>query len=78
MKPSKSSVFRSQGAPGPSGPLGSPLLYTIFMGGELSKREGVLFRSFQSEARSFCYSFYRFAQIYFLITISLLDIGFKW
>ena len=48
------------------------------MGGELSKREGVLFRSFQSEARSFCCFFHRFAQIYVLITISLLDIGFKW
>ena len=34
------------------------------MGGELSKREGVLFRSFQSEARSFCCFFHRFAQIY--------------
>ena len=48
------------------------------MGGELSKRKGVLFRSFQSKARSFCCFFHRFAQIYVLITISLLDIGFKW
>ena len=48
------------------------------MGGELSKREGVLFRSFESEARSFYCFFHRFAQIYVLITISLLDIGFKW
>ena len=47
------------------------------MGGE-TKREGVLFRSFQSEARSFCCFFHRFAQIYVLITISLWDIGFKW
>ena len=48
------------------------------MGGGLSKREGVPFRSFQSEARSFCCFFHRFAQIYVLITLSLLDIGFKW
>ena len=48
------------------------------MSGELSKREGVPFRSFQSEARSFCCFFHRFAQIYDLITIYLLDIGFKW
>ena len=48
------------------------------MGGELSKREGVLLRSFQSEARSFCCFFYRFTQTYAVITISLLDIGFKW
>ena len=48
------------------------------MGGELLKREGVPFRSFQSEARSFCCFCHRFAQIYVLITISLLDIGFKW
>ena len=47
------------------------------MGGELSKREGVLFRSFQSEAKSFSRFFHRFAQIYTLITISLLDIRFK-
>ena len=50
----------------------------VVMGGELSKREGVLFRSFQSEAKSFSRFFHRFAQIYTLITISLLDIGFKW
>ena len=48
------------------------------MGGELSKREGVLLHSFQSEAGSFCCFFHRFTQIYALITISLLDIGFKW
>ena len=48
------------------------------MGGELLKREGVLFGSFQSEARSFCCFFHRFAQIYVLIVKTLLDIGFKW
>ena len=48
------------------------------MGGELSKREGVLLRLFQSKARSFCCFFSRFTQIYALITISLLDIVFKW
>ena len=48
------------------------------MGGELSKREVVLLHSFQSEAGSFCCSFHRFTKIYALITISLLDIGFKW
>ena len=47
------------------------------MGGELSKREGVLLRSFEGEARSFCCVFHWFIQIYALITISLLDIGFK-
>ena len=34
------------------------------MGGELSKREGVLLHSFQSEAGSFCCSFHRFTKIY--------------
>ena len=48
------------------------------MGGELSKREGVLLHSFQSEAGSFCCSIHRFTKIYALITISLLDIGYKW
>ena len=50
----------------------------VTMGGELSKREGVLFRLFQSEARTFSCFFHQFTQIYALITITLLDIGFKW
>ena len=36
------------------------------------------FCSFQSQAKSFSRFFHRFAQIYALITISLLDIRFKW
>ena len=48
------------------------------MGGELSKREGVFLHSFQSEAGSFFCFFHRFTKIYALLTISLLDIGFKW
>ena len=48
------------------------------IGGELPKREGVLVPSLQSEAGSFCCFFHRFTKIYALITISLLDIGFKW
>ena len=47
------------------------------MGGELSKREGVLLGLFQSEAMYFCCFFHAFTQIYVLITISLLDIGFE-
>ena len=50
----------------------------MVMGGELSKHEGVLLRLFQSKARSFCCFSSRFTQIYALITISLLDIAFKW
>ena len=56
----------------------SSIIFHSSMGGESSKRDGVLFRSFQSEARSFCCFFHRFAQIYVLITISLWDIGFTW
>ena len=40
----------------------------IYMGGELSKREGVLLHSFQSEAESFYCFFHRFTKIYALIT----------
>ena len=40
----------------------------ISMGGELSKREGVLLHSFQSEADSFYCFFHRFTKIYALIT----------
>ena len=47
------------------------------MGGELSKCEGVLLCPFQSEANSFCCFFHRLTQIYVLITISVLGIGFK-
>ena len=50
----------------------------VSIGGELSKRKGVLLHSFQSEARGLCCFFHRFTQIYALITVSLLDIGFKW
>ena len=46
------------------------------MGGELSKCEGVLLCPFQSEAKSFCCFFHRLTQIYVLITISVLGIGF--
>ena len=63
-----------QGPEDESGPAGTKGA----MAGELSKREGVLLHSFQSEAGSFCCSFHRFTKIYALITISLLDIGFKW
>ena len=56
----------------------SCLIWPHFMGGELSKREGVLLRSFHNEAMCFCCFFNWFMQIDTLITISFLDIGFKW
>ena len=71
-----------QGSPGKHGLskyIGIPNgIRVLAMGGEMSKREGVLLRPFQSETKSFCCFYHRLTQIYVLITISLLDIGFKW
>ena len=53
-------------------------LVSTGMGGALTKREGVLLRSFQSEARKFSCFFQRFTSIKTSITISLLDTGLQW